>query len=43
MEIDPAYCDVIVDRWQKLTSEKATLEGNGRTFEEMTAERAVAS
>lgn len=24
MEIDPAYCDVIVQRWENLTSEKAT-------------------
>jgi len=24
MEIDPAYCDVIVARWENLTGEKAT-------------------
>lgn len=41
MEIDPAYCDVIVDRWQKLTSAKATLDGDGRSFEEIATERAV--
>jgi len=30
MEIDPAYCDVIVNRWETLTGEKATREaGNG--------------
>jgi DNA modification methylase len=23
MEIDPAYCDVIVERWQKFTGRKA--------------------
>jgi len=29
-EISPAYCDVIVNRWEKLTGEKATREaGNG--------------
>lgn len=26
MEISPAYCDVIVQRWEKLTGNKATLE-----------------
>lgn len=25
MEIDPAYCDVIVERWENLTKQKATL------------------
>lgn len=24
MEITPAYCDVIVERWQRLTGKKAT-------------------
>jgi DNA modification methylase len=40
VEIDSAYCDVIVDRWQKLTSAEATLDGDGRSFEEVAAERA---
>ena len=26
MEISPQYCDVIVARWEKLTSKKATLD-----------------
>ncbi len=26
MEISPAYCDVIVQRWEKLTGKTATLE-----------------
>ena len=30
MELDPAYCDVIVERWQKATGQKAVLEGDGR-------------
>lgn len=25
MELDPKYCDVIVDRWEKFTGEKAVL------------------
>jgi len=28
MEISPAYCDVIVKRWETLTGKKATLEVN---------------
>jgi DNA modification methylase len=27
MEISPQYCDVIVARWEKLTGQKAVLEG----------------
>jgi DNA modification methylase len=30
VEIDPKYCDVIVERWQTLTGEKAVLENAGR-------------
>lgn len=29
LEISPAYCDVIVQRWENLTGKKATLEANG--------------
>lgn len=29
MELDPKYCDVIVDRWEKLTGEKAVKAGDG--------------
>lgn len=25
MEIDPHYCDVIIDRWEKFTGKKAVL------------------
>ena len=39
MELDPRYCDVIVRRWQEFTGKKATLEGDGRTFDEIAAER----
>jgi site-specific DNA-methyltransferase (adenine-specific) len=39
MELDPKYVDVIVQRWQEFTGQKAVLEGDGRTFEELKAER----
>ena len=43
MELDPKYVDVIVQRWQSLSGKKATLDGDGRTFEEVAAERKVAA
>ncbi len=39
MEIDPSYCDVIVERWQTATGEKAVMEATGATFEAVAAER----
>src|SRR5437762_2767950 len=39
IELDPKYVDVIVQRWQTLTGKKATLDGGGRTFEEMSEQR----
>lgn len=39
MELSPAYCDVIVKRWQEYTSRKAVLDGDGRSFEELAEER----
>ncbi len=39
MEIDPAYCDVIVERWQKLAEKEAVLDGDGRTFAGLREER----
>ena len=35
MELDPRYCDVIVRRWQAFTGKQATLEADGRTFDEV--------
>ena len=32
MELDPKYCDVIVQRWQDFTGKQAKLEGSGETF-----------
>jgi DNA modification methylase len=39
MELDPKYCDVIVERWQEFTGGRATLEADGKTFDEIKAER----
>jgi len=39
IELDPKYVDVVVQRWQGLSGKKATLDGDGRTFEEIAAER----
>jgi DNA modification methylase len=39
IELDPKYVDVVVQRWQDLTSKQATLDGDGRTFDEIKAER----
>lgn len=35
MELDPKYCDVIVQRWQDFTGQTAALEADGRTFDEV--------
>ncbi|CAA7615742.1 site-specific DNA-methyltransferase [Magnetospirillum sp. UT-4] len=43
MELNPAYCDVIVGRWQKLSGRKAVLDGDGRSFDELTAGKAVSA
>ena len=32
MELDPKYCDVIVQRWQEFTGQTATLESTGEPF-----------
>lgn len=42
MELDPAYTDVIVMRWQEATGQKATLDGDGRTFDAVAADRGAA-
>jgi DNA modification methylase len=40
IELNPAYIDVAVKRWQDFTGKAATLEGDGRTFDEIAGERA---
>ena len=37
MELDPLYCDVIIERIQKLASKPAILEATGETFAERRA------
>lgn len=37
MELEPKYVDVIVRRWQEFTGKKATLESDGRSFDEIAA------
>ena len=39
IELSPAYVDVAVVRWQQFTGGAATLEGDGRTFAAIAAER----
>jgi DNA modification methylase len=39
MELDPAYVDVAVLRWQAFTGQEAILEGDGRSFAALAAER----
>jgi DNA modification methylase len=43
VELDPKYVDVIVRRWQAFTGKHATLEGDGRTFDEVAEERSGVS
>ncbi len=39
LDIDPRYVDVIILRWQQLTGQKAVLDGDGCTFEQVRVER----
>jgi DNA methylase len=41
MELEPAFVDVAVRRWEAFTGNKATLLRNGRLFEEVLAERSI--
>ena len=39
IEMEPAYVDVSVTRWQNYTGKQATLESTGQTFEDVKADR----
>jgi DNA modification methylase len=40
IELDPKYCDVILRRWEEFTGRQATLQSDGRAFEQVKTERA---
>jgi DNA modification methylase len=39
IEIDPGYVDVAIRRWQAFTGQPATLDADGRTFDDVAAAR----
>jgi DNA modification methylase len=39
IEIDPRYCDVIIERWQRHTGKAASLASDGRGFDVVQGER----
>jgi hypothetical protein len=39
MELSEAFCDVVVDRWQAFTGKAGKLDCDGRSFDEIKAER----
>jgi hypothetical protein len=41
MELSPAYCDVILTRWQNFTGKQATLDGTKQTFDQISQKRAA--
>jgi len=43
VELDPRYVDVIIRRWQEFSGLAATLEADGRTFEEAAAGHGAAA
>jgi len=43
LELDPKYVDVVISRWQTLSGQKATLDGDGRSFDEIAEERRKAA
>jgi DNA modification methylase len=42
LDIDPRYVDVIVQRWQRFAGQVAVLEADGRSFDEIAAQRSRA-
>ena len=43
LEIAPKYCDVIIHRFQDYAGKAASLDGDGRNFEEIAAGRMAAA
>jgi DNA modification methylase len=41
VELDPNYCDVIVQRWQAFSGGAPVLDGDGRSYDDIAAEREV--
>jgi DNA modification methylase len=41
IELDPAYVDVTIGRWERETGQQAILAGTNQTFDEVAAERGV--
>ena len=41
IELNPAYVDVAIRRWQAFTGEQAVLGADGRSFQEATGERSA--
>jgi len=39
MELDPKYCDVIINRWQDFTGQQAIHEQSGKTYADLENER----
>jgi DNA modification methylase len=42
IELDPHYCDVVIQRYAEFTGKHAHLEKDGRTFDEVGASREAA-
>ena len=43
MELDPLYVDVAIRRWQAFTSQAAILDGDGRRYDDVAAQRLPSS
>jgi DNA modification methylase len=42
IELNPAYVDVAIQRWQKFTGKQAVLDGHDKTFDALKVEREAA-
>jgi DNA modification methylase len=43
IELEPKYCDVIIQRWQKFTGQEAIHGESGKTFAQSVLEQPVAA